>query len=81
MQVRRLPLDHRYQWNGKKWSYLDYILKVDPTEFPNRLDIGWEGEGEVKVDLLNFGHERLESKVAMYSTESGIQKQRHCMWF
>lgn len=53
--MRRLPLDQRYQWNGEKWSYLDCILKVDPTEFPNRLDVGCEGKETVKVDFSTLG--------------------------
>lgn len=35
---------------GEKWSDLGYILKVELTEFPKGLDVGYERKRRVKSD-------------------------------
>lgn len=54
--------DDESKAEGEKWSFAGYFLKIKPTKFANRLDIGYKiGKSRITPKFLNWASRRIAS--------------------
>lgn len=71
--------------NGKKWLESAYVLKVELTEFADRLDKDYESKKVVKEDSEVFALSNYKIRIATYRDgkqwEEQVCRKESDIWF